>query len=129
MPGFQERAVCRAPAEEVWKLLYDPARFADWWDGWERVEPGEDGAVTRYDRRWPEFAYPANVSTRREDGRVVVSCQLSDIVHEWTLEPAPGGCAVAVRVELPEGEEERLEDQRADVRSSLGRLIALAEAG
>ena len=129
MPGFEERAVCRAPAEEVWKLLYDPARFADWWDGWERVEPGEDGAVTRYDRRWPDFAYPANVSTRREDGRVVVSCQLSDIVHEWTLAPAPGGCAVAVRVELPEGEEARLDDQRADVRSSLGRLVALAEAG
>jgi uncharacterized protein YndB with AHSA1/START domain len=129
MPGFEERAVCRAPAEQVWKLLYDPARFADWWDGWERVEPGEDGAVTRYDRRWPDFAYPASVSTRREDGRVVVSCQLSDIVHEWTLEPAPGGCAVAVRVELPEGEEGRLEDQRVDVRSSLGRLVALAEAG
>src|SRR5262249_49127770 len=38
MPGFEERAECRAPPEEVWKLLYDPARFADWWAGWERVE-------------------------------------------------------------------------------------------
>jgi uncharacterized protein YndB with AHSA1/START domain len=127
MPGFEERAVCRAPAEEVWKLLYDPARFAEWWDGWERVEPGDGGAVTRYDRRWPEFAYPANVTTRREEGRVVVSCQLSDIVHEWVIEPSAGGCALLVRVEVPEEEAARLEDQRRDVRSSLARLVARAE--
>jgi uncharacterized protein YndB with AHSA1/START domain len=128
MPGFEERAVCRAPAEEVWKLLYDPARFSEWWAGWERVEAGEGGAVTRYDGRWPDFAYPANVTTRREEGRVVVSCQLSDIVHEWILEPAPGGCALLVRVDLPAEEAGRLEDQRSDVRESLARLVARAEA-
>jgi uncharacterized protein YndB with AHSA1/START domain len=127
VPGFEERAVCRAPAEEVWKLLYDPARFTEWWAGWERVEEGEAGAVTRFDQRWPDFAYPANVTTRREEGRVVVSCQLSDIVHEWILEPAPGGCALLVRVEVPAEEAGRLEDQRADVRESLARLVARAE--
>jgi hypothetical protein len=129
VPGFEERAVCRAPAHEVWKLLYDPARFSEWWAGWERVEPGEGGAVTRFDRRWPDFAYPTNVSTRREEGRVVVSCQLSDIVHEWVIEPAAEGCALLVRVDLPAEESERLEDQRADVRESLKRLVARAEAG
>jgi hypothetical protein len=129
MPGFEERAACAAPAEEVWKLLYDPARFAEWWDGWERVEPGEGGAVTRYDRRWPDFAYPVDVSTRREDGRVVVSCQLSDIVHEWAIEPAPAGCALRVRVDLPEDEAARLGDERRAVRASLARLVARAEQG
>ena len=29
MPGFALTAGCRAPVEEVWKLLFDPARFPD----------------------------------------------------------------------------------------------------
>ena len=31
MPGFTLSARCQAPVEEVWKLLFDPARFPDWW--------------------------------------------------------------------------------------------------
>ena len=30
MPGFTLSASCQAPVEEVWKLLFDPARFPDW---------------------------------------------------------------------------------------------------
>jgi uncharacterized protein YndB with AHSA1/START domain len=129
MPGFEERVDCRAPAEEVWKLLHDPARFGEWWQGWERVEPGTEGRVRRYDARWPDFAYPSEVSTRREDGRVVVSCLLSDIRHEWVIEPAAEGCRVCARVELPETEAGRLADQRRDVTASLARLVAVAEGG
>lgn len=29
MPEFEDRARSDAPPEEVWKLLYDPARFPD----------------------------------------------------------------------------------------------------
>ena len=130
MPGFVERAQCRAPAEEVWKLLHDPGRFGEWWGGWERTEePSADGTLTRYDARWPDFAYPTQVSTRREESRVVVSCLLSDILHEWTLEPAPEGCAVKVRVEVPEEEAARLDGVQDDVRVALGRLVARAERG
>ena len=33
-----------APVEEVWKLLYDPARLPEWWEGVETVEThGTDG--------------------------------------------------------------------------------------
>jgi uncharacterized protein YndB with AHSA1/START domain len=38
MPEFAVSASCRSPAEEVWKLLYDPYRFAEWWSGTARVE-------------------------------------------------------------------------------------------
>jgi polyketide cyclase/dehydrase/lipid transport protein len=129
LPGFEETAVCRAPAEEVFKLLHDPSRFPDWWAGMDRVEADPEGGVTRYMSEWPDFPYPTRVSSRREDGAVSVSCLLSDIVHEWRLEPHPAGCAVRVRVELPEDEAHRLDAQRAEVVPSLHRLVALAEEG
>lgn len=126
MPAFEQSTVCRAPAEEVWKLLHDPARFPDWWAGLERVEAG-GGQVTRYMEAWPDFAYPTQVSTRREQGRVTVSCLLSDIRQEWVLSRDPDGCRVKVRVELPEAEAERLAAVRAEVQASLPRLVAVAE--
>jgi uncharacterized protein YndB with AHSA1/START domain len=43
MPTFDDATTTRAPVEEVWKLLYDPARFPDWWAGVATVEPSEEG--------------------------------------------------------------------------------------
>ena len=128
MPEFSERSHCRAPAEEVWKLLHDPARFPDWWAGTERVEPGGDGAVTRYLDGWPDFPMPTAVTSRREAGAIVISCLRSDIVHEWTLSPAEDGCDVAVRVTIPEEEAARLDPVRAEVGASLAQLVQVAQA-
>jgi uncharacterized protein YndB with AHSA1/START domain len=128
MPEFSERSHCDAPAAEVWKLLHDPDRFPDWWAGTERVEPGDGGAVTRYLDGWPDFPMPTAVTSRREGAAIVISCLRSDIVHEWTLQPAPGGCAVAVRVTIPEEEAARLEPVRAEVAASLARLVEVAQA-
>jgi uncharacterized protein YndB with AHSA1/START domain len=127
VPGFEAEALCRAPAIEAWKLLYDPKRFPDWWAGLARVEAGDDGELTRYMEAWPDFAYPTHVSARQEGSRVVVSCLLSNIVHEWSLEPAAEGCLVRVRVEVPEDEAARLEAVRAETLPSLERLVAVAE--
>ena len=38
MPSFHDTATSPAPPEEVWKLLYDPSRFPDWWAGIGTVE-------------------------------------------------------------------------------------------
>lgn len=127
MTGFSRRARCRASAVEVFKLLHDPARFPDWWAGTARVEEAAPGGeVTRYVDGWPDFAYPTRVAPDG-DGAVIISCLVSDIVHEWRLEPDEDGCAIAVRVELPEREAARIDDQRAEVGASLERLVALAE--
>ena len=129
-PGFELDAVCRAPAVEVFKLLHDPSRFPDWWEGMERAEgaagPGE---LRRYMSAWPDFAYPTRLTTGRAAGCVTISCLLSDIVHEWRIEPHPEGCALRVRVELPPAEAAREDAQRAEVGGSLRNLVALAEAG
>ena len=50
MPEFEDRARSDAPPEDVWKLLYDPARFPDWWAGIGSVEPAR-AASTRCTRR------------------------------------------------------------------------------
>ena len=128
MPTFEDLRMCRAPASEVWKLLFDPARFPEWWAGMDRVEESP-GALTRYMSAWPDFPYPTQVVTRTEESRVVISCMLSDIVHEWSLEPADTGCAVRIRIDVPEDEAARLPAVAAESTESLDRLVALAEAG
>jgi uncharacterized protein YndB with AHSA1/START domain len=129
MPEFSERSSCAAPPEEVWKLLHDPERFADWWAGTERVEAGGDGAVTRYADGWPDYPFPLDVAARREGAAIVISCLRSDIVYEWTLSPAPAGCNVAVRVTIPEEEAARLDPVSAEASASLARLVQVAQAG
>jgi len=126
MPRLDEQATCRAPATEVWKLLYDPARFPEWWAGLDRVEAGGNG-VARYMKAWPDFPYPTQVRARAEQASVTISCLLSDIRHEWTLSPAPGGCVVRVTVEVPDAEAGRLDHLRGEVQASLPRLVAAAE--
>ena len=126
MPAFDLSSVCRAPALDVFGLLHDPSRIADWWSGTDRVETDRQGRVTRYAAAYPDFPYPLGVS-RRGDA-VTISCLLSDIRYEWRLRPHDAGCAVSARVEVPEAEAHRLESQRAEVGDSLARLVRLAES-
>ena len=39
MPRYVARRTLPAPVEEVWALLAEAERFADWWPGLERVQP------------------------------------------------------------------------------------------
>jgi hypothetical protein len=127
MADFSASADCTAAAREVWKLLYDPVRFASWWPGWERVENAPGGA-THYDARSPDFAYPAAVSTDAAGGRIVVSCMLSDIVHTWSIRPHPPGCTVSVEVTIPDAVGDKIEQALADTRTALAALVACAES-
>jgi hypothetical protein len=129
MAEFTAQATCRTAAIEPWKLLYDPARFPEWWVGTARVEPGDGDSVTRYMEAWPDFAYPTKITRQGDGSRIVVSCLLSNIVHEWSLTPAAEGCVVHVRVELPASEDHRLAAVKAEVIPSLHRLVELAELG
>jgi hypothetical protein len=127
--NIHAEAACAAPPREVWKLLYDPVRFARWWPGWERIEPGEGSALTHYDARWPDFAYPATVSSDPSSGRVVVSCLLSDIVHTWSIDPCGSGCRIIVVVTIPAAEAGRAADTADVVRQALSALVSEAESG
>jgi uncharacterized protein YndB with AHSA1/START domain len=39
LPLYAAKRVLPASVDEVWAVLSDPERFADWWPGIERVEP------------------------------------------------------------------------------------------
>lgn len=92
------------------------------------VELPDRVAATKHMSAWPDFPYPTQVVTRTEESRVVISCMLSDIVHEWSLEPVDTGCAVRIRIDVPEDEASRLPAVAAESTESLDRLVALAEA-
>lgn len=135
MPEFHDAAEADAPPEEVWKLLYDPARFPDWWAGIETVDTGPRrqgagrGNLTWYPEGYPDFPMPQQLETSRNDRRVTISCLVSDLRFEWRLEPRqPSGTRIAVHVEVPEAEGHRLEAQQGVIRSSLANLARLAAA-
>jgi uncharacterized protein YndB with AHSA1/START domain len=126
MPTFDDTATADAPVEEVWKLLYDPARMVEWWAGIERVEPSGDGEITIYPDGYPDFPMPQELRTAADGRGLTISCLVSYLVFEWRLEPLEDATRISVHVEIPEEEAHRLEAQRAGVSASLRSLAALA---
>jgi uncharacterized protein YndB with AHSA1/START domain len=129
MPSFHDRAASEAPPEEVWKLLYDPARFPDWWTGIGTVEVQDQGKYTMYPDGYPDFPMSQLLDTQRDQQRVTVSCLVSDLRFEWRLEPAGDGTLISVDVEIPDTEAHRLANQREIIQTSLQRLAQVASAG
>jgi uncharacterized protein YndB with AHSA1/START domain len=131
LPTFDDSATTSAPVEEVWKLLYDPTRMVEWWEGIERVDgDGHDGEgnVTIYPEGYPDFPMPQELRTAADGRGLTISCLVSYLVYEWRLEPLDAGTRIRVHVEIPEEEAHRLETQRAGVRASLRSLAALSTA-
>src|SRR5579862_6888750 len=101
MPSFHDTASSIAPPEDVWKLLYDPARFPEWWAGIGSVEVEREGAYTMYPDGYPDFPMAQLLESTRSEQRVTVSCLVSDLRFEWRLEPDGSGTRIAVEVEIP----------------------------
>jgi uncharacterized protein YndB with AHSA1/START domain len=117
-----------AAPEDVWKLLYDPSRFPDWWAGVGTVDVGREGEYTMYPDGYPDFPMSQLLETKREDQRVTVSCLVSDMRFEWQLQAADGGgTLITVDVEIPDTEAERLDTQRGVISNSMKQLAELAE--
>ncbi|MEA2449181.1 MAG: hypothetical protein QOG63_1113 [Thermoleophilaceae bacterium] len=133
MPAFNASADVAAPPEEVWKLLYDPSRFPEWWPGVERVAAGDakggPGDVTFYPDGYPDFPMPQEIRTSGDGHNVRISCLVSDLHFEWRLEERDGGTRITVDVGIPEAEAHRVDTQRRVISESLENLAALAGAG
>jgi uncharacterized protein YndB with AHSA1/START domain len=126
LPSLHDSTVSAASPEDVWKLLYDPSRFPEWWAGIETVEVTGDSEYTIYPAGYPDFPMAQLLDTQQVDQRVTVSCLVSDLRFEWRLEPAGEGTRISVDVEIPEAEAHRLETQSDVIRTSMRRLAALA---
>lgn len=128
MPEFELSAPSRAPVEEVWKLLFDPTRFPEWWAGIEAVRQDAPGEFTQWPTGYPDFPMPQKLRVEEASERVTISCQVSDIDIVWQLGEAGAGTSINVSVILPECEAHRLDGQQQVISESLRRLTALAEA-
>jgi uncharacterized protein YndB with AHSA1/START domain len=126
MPSFHDTAASIAPPEEVWKLLYDPSRFPDWWAGVGTVEVGSEAEYTMYPEGYPDFPMAQLLDTRRDQQRVTVSCLVSDLRFEWRLEPDGEGTLITVDVDIPDVEAHRLDSQRKAISASMKQLARLA---
>jgi uncharacterized protein YndB with AHSA1/START domain len=129
MPSFHDTTTSAAPPEDVWKLLYDPSRFPDWWAGIETVEVTSDGGYTMYPDGYPDFPMAQLLGTHLDQRLVTVSCLVSDLRFEWRLEPIGDGTRVTVDVEIPDAEAHRLDSQREIIRTSMNQLAQLATTG
>jgi uncharacterized protein YndB with AHSA1/START domain len=126
MPSFHDTANSAAPPEEVWKLLYDPSRFPDWWAGIGTVEIAGDGEYTMYPDGYPDFPMAQLLEAHQDQQRVTVSCLVSDLRFDWALEPTADGTLITVDVEIPDAETHRLDTQRRVINASMRRLAQLA---
>jgi uncharacterized protein YndB with AHSA1/START domain len=126
MPSFHDTATSAAPPEDVWKLLYDPSRFPDWWAGIGTVEVDSGDRYTMYPDGYPDFPMPQLLDTQRDQQRVTVSCLVSDLRFEWRLQSTAAGTLISVDVEIPDAEAHRLETQREIISASMQRLARLA---
>ena len=130
MPEFEESLVSQAPPEQVWKLLYDPARFPEWWAGVGSVRTGDDdGGYIMFPDGYPDFPMPQALRTSREAGAVTISCLVSDLSFDWRLRPSGPGTEIRVHVTIPDAEAHRLGTQQEVIRQSLARLASRAAAG
>ena len=127
MPTFDQSTVSSAAPEEVWKLLYDPARFPEWWAGVGSVTTaGGTGDYTMFPDGYPDFPMPQALETSQDSGSVKISCLVSDLCFDWRLRPSGTGTEISVHVEIPDSEAHRLDTQRDIIRQSLIRLADLA---
>ncbi len=126
MPSFHDSAISAAAPEEVWKLLYDPARFPDWWAGIGTVDVQGDDKYTMYPDGYPDYPMAQLLNTHRDQQHVTVSCLVSDLRFEWQLEPTDGGTRITIDVEIPEAEAHRLDAQRDVIQTSMRQLAELA---
>jgi uncharacterized protein YndB with AHSA1/START domain len=127
MPGYTLTGRAQAPVEDVWKLLFDPSRFPEWWVGVETVRVHAEDEYTVWPDGMPDFPMPQSMRTDRVNGRVLMSCQVSDIEFAWQLAEDGEGTGITLRVTTPEPNAPVLAEKRPLLAASVVALAALAE--
>ena len=116
MPRYEARRVLPATVDEVWDVLAEPERLADWWPGIAQVEPTvrralAPGALWRIGggaggkpsfRRRPEMVGNLLLIDVEPPSRLTFQLLAERIDAELTLEPSDDDqAAVTLAVEAP----------------------------
>jgi len=127
MPGYTLTGRAQAPVEDVWKLLFDPSRLPEWWMGVETVRVDAEDEYTVWPDGMPDFPMPQIMRTDRVNGRVLMSCQVTDIDFAWQLAVDGDGTGITLRVTAAEPKASVLAEKRPSLAASVVALAALAE--
>ena len=131
MPPFSDAITTPAPPEEVWKLLYDASRFAEWWAGHRDLRgPRHGGAPHIYPDGYPDFPMPQRLRDHRATARPGRDL-LPGLRPPLRVAPGratPAGTRIEVEVDVPEEEAQRFERQREVAQKSLKNLAERARA-
>jgi uncharacterized protein YndB with AHSA1/START domain len=114
LPRYEARRVLPASVDDVWEVLAQPERLAEWWPGVEAVDPGRrglvpgglwqvDGGRTKAAfRRQPQLGGNLLVIEVVPRSRVVFQLLTDRIDVELDLEPTEDDQAAAtLAVEVP----------------------------
>jgi uncharacterized protein YndB with AHSA1/START domain len=114
LPRYEARRVLPATVEDVWDVLVQPERLAEWWPGIETVDPGRrglvpggfwrvDGGTTKATfRRQPQLGGNLLVIEVVPRSRVVFQLLTDRVDVELQLEPTEDDQAAAtLAVEVP----------------------------
>ena len=97
-----------------------------WWEGIGAVATGADGAYTMWPTGYPDYPMAQQMRTEPGDGRITISCLVSDLLVVWRLRADGESTDIEVHVELPDREAHRLPDQQRLLKQSLSNLASLA---
>jgi hypothetical protein len=75
----------------------------------------------------PDFPMPQIMRTDRVNGRVLMSCQVTDIDFAWQLAEDGDGTGITLRVTAAEPKAPVLAEKRPSLAASVVALAALAE--
>lgn len=134
----RETADSAAAPEEVFKLVYDPARAQEWLaatTGVEDIGPSEpaDGGdeerrFTLYRQFAPGTPMVQVMRSFADQAAVSVDCTFTGIRFELRLNERPsGGTRIDCRVEAPDTQQELIPHIPAMARASVDALARLAE--
>ena len=105
MSSFRRQALIEAPVEDVWALLEDPARFAEW--NKDTVEVTgvpteiEKGSTFEWTTRGPLGITPTTtfeVEEHTELREIRLRCQTSGLYSHWLLTEARGNTFAEVEM-------------------------------
>lgn len=100
---YEGRATIRAPADKIWKILMDTAKYPEWDPHCDRIEgaPALGTTLRAYTKLSPGRAFPAKVTTLDAARKMVwtggMPLGLFKGERTFLLEPADGGTAFTVR--------------------------------
>jgi uncharacterized protein YndB with AHSA1/START domain len=101
MADWTQQGTIDAPAEEVWGLVGDPARYPEWWPRWVEVrgEQFEEGTEFVQVMKTPVGREETTFKIDRMDEmrEIRMHCMKSGLFAHWRLTDAQGGTFVEIR--------------------------------